>query len=502
MKLALLIIFNLVTAVGGHFVNRRWDKAFLLFVVLLLILSLPWFYFLAASSGLVNPGSIEFFPYVQLGIILCFSLLSTALFVIDFRAPRETLEGTWTRTMTAAAGVFCLISTFYTGWFVTSYLNSAKQLGSSPDPVAQREQDAAPRKFYFNDDFFSEYVYFSFDAVDVSRSMPAPPPGEAVLYGSFVHNGAPAAGIELDVVVNGEFKADSLVTDADGRFSFSIAPGIWKVNAILVSGWPDKPQGEFVIVTGREGQAGENHYYKNRYESGDLNIEAKSGTSTAIIAMEINPAITIVDPARGAVKSVDDVNGFTLEWEQNDRAAFYLVTLSKVTEEGTITSFHPITQLKSDALSMDLSGLTVFDDPGASNTYSVKVTAFDGEGNFVSESKHMGRHMFSISGFKIAGDEVLTELGDDVSQEKYEEFYQNNRKIAAAETLLEHRLVAEAEKVVALITENSRAGKIEALKGYILALQGDCANATLHFDKAVKEGGVSCLPQKYRQNCL
>lgn len=71
-----------------------------------------------------------------------------------------------------------------------------------------------------------------------------------------------------------------------------------------------------------------------------------------------------------------------------------------------------------------------------------------------------------------------------------------------AETLLDNRLVAEAEKVVALITENSRAGKIDALKGYILAIKGNCGQANLLFDAALKKGGESCLPRKYRQNCL
>lgn len=502
MKLALLILFNLVTAVGGHFVNRRWDKAFLLFVSMMLILSLPWFYLLTASFGFNYPALIEYFPYIQLGLIFCFSLLSTSLFVIDFRRPRETVQGTWTRTMTVSAGVFCLLSTFYLGWFVSSYLNSAIKADSTRGPVAQEKDDTAPRKTYFSNSFFSEYIYFSFDGLDVRESMPAPPPGDATLYGTFVRNGTPVEGIKLDVVLGGEFKVESLVTDANGRFSFSVMPGIWKINAVLVSDWSDKPEGEFVIVTGREGRAGEDQYHKNRYASGDLTVDAISGTSTAIIAMEINPAIEINTPARGKTNSVDESNGFTVEWQQNDQASFYLVSLSKVTEEGTITSFHPIAQAKTDGSAMDLSRFTLFEDPGATNTYSVNVFAFDDEGNFVSESKHLGRHMFAMSGFKIAGDEVLSELGNDVSQENYEEFYQNNKKIAAAETLLEHRLVAEAEKLVALITENSRAGKIDALKGYILAIQGNCAQANLHFDKAVKIGGNSCLPQKYRQNCL
>lgn len=502
MKLALLIIFNLVTAVGGHFVNRRWDKAFLLFVLMLLILSLPWFYLLTASTGLIDPDSFEYYPYIQLGLILCFSLLSSALFVIDYRKPGETVQGRWTGTMTAAAGVFCLVSSFYLGWFVSSYLNSVKQFDSRRGPVAQDETDAEPRKTYFTDNFFSEYIYFSFDGVDVRQSMPAPPSGDAILYGTFVHDGKPATGIELDVVLGGEYKVESLVTDAEGRFSFSVAPGSWKINAILVTGWSGKPRGEYVIVTGRESRAGDGRYDKNRYAAGDLTIDAEGGTSTSIIAMEINPAIRINAPARGALKSVDDATGFTLEWEPNERAAFYIAGLSKVTEEGTITSFHPIAQARTDGLSMALSGFTLFDDPDATNTYSVKVSAFDAAGNFISESKYLGRHMFALSGFKIAGDEVISELGDDLSQENYEEFYQNNKKIAAAETLLENGLVAEAENLVALITENSRAGKIDALKGYILALQGNCAQANLHFDKAVEEGGIDCLPQKYRQSCL
>ena len=501
MKLTLLILFNLVTAVGGHFVNRRWDKAFLLFVVMILIFSLPWFYLQAASFGFNYSVPFEYYPHIQLGFIFCFSLLSTSLFVIDFRKPRETFQPTWTGTMTVAAGVFCMVSTLYIGWFVFIYLDSAKRLGSIRVPVMQEREGVEPRKTFFRDDFFSDSIYFSFDGLDVLGPMPVPPPGDAILYGTFVHNGTPVEGIKLDVVLGDQFKVESLVTDAAGRFSFSVKPGIWKINAILVSGWSGKPEGEFVIVTGREGRAGEDQYHKNRYPSGDLAIEAISGKSTAIITMEINSAIKITTPVQGSVKSIDDTQGLKIQWEQSDRAAFYLVSLSKVTEEGAVTSFHPIAQARTEGFSMGLSRFTLFEDPGATNTYSAKVFAFDDEGNFVSESKHLGRHMFAITGFKIAADEVVSELGEDVSPEKYEEFYQNNRIIAAAETLLENRLVDEAEKVVALITENSRAGKIDALKGYILAVQGDCENANVHFNKAVKIGGLACLPQKYRHNC-
>lgn len=502
MKLAFLILFNLVTAVGGHFVNRRWDKAFLLFVVMLLILSLPWVYYLTATAGINELVPFRYFPYIQLGLILCFSLLSTALFVIDYRKPAETVQASWTRTMTVASGVFCLVSTFYLGWFVSSSLISTKLFDSNRDSVVQKKEDDSPRKTYFRNNFFSEYIYFSIGGGDVRESMSAPPPGDAILFGTIVHDGAPVEGIELDVVLAGEFKVESLVTDATGSFSFSVAPGNWKIDAILVSGWSDKPDGEFVIVTGREGPAGENHYYKNRYEAGDLTIDAISGVSTAFISMEINPAIEITSPARREVETVDLAKDFTIEWEQNDRAAFYLVNLSKVTEQGTITNFHPVAQVRTEASKMDFSTFTIFSDPGASNTYSVNLSAFDDEGNFVSESKHLGFHKFALSGFKIASDSVVSELDDDVTQENYEEFYQNNKKIEAAETLLENQLVAEAEKVVTLITENSRAGKIDALTGYILAIRGDCAQANLHFDKAIKEGGISCLPKKYRQNCL
>jgi hypothetical protein len=502
LKLAFLILFNLVTAVGGHFVNRRWDKAFLLFVAMMLILSLPWFYLLTASAGFNDLMPIRYYPHIQLAIILCFSLLSTSLFVIDYRRPAETSRTRWTKTMTVAAGVFCLVSTFYMGWFVSSYLISAQQLDSIRGSVAQKNEDDSPRTSYSSGSFFNEYIYFSFDGGDVRESMPAPPPGDAVLYGTITRNDAPVEGIELDVVLGGGFKVESLVTDANGRFSFPVTPGTWNVNAILVSAWRNKPGGEYVIVTGRESQAGEDQYYKNRYGAGDLTIDAKSGESTAIVAMEINPAVRIISPASNREKPVEDASGFTIEWEKNDRAAFYIVSLSKVTEEGTITSFHPISQLRTEALLMDLSGFTVFDDPGAANTYSVNLNAFDQQGNFVSESKHMGRHMFTLTGFKVAADAVVSELGDEVSEENYEEFYQNNKKIDAVETLLENQLVAEAEKVVALITENSRAGKIDALKGYILAIRGDCASAKLHFEKAIKDGGISCLPRKYRQSCL
>ena len=502
MKLALLILFNLVTAVAGHFVNRRWDKAFLLFVLMLMSLSLPWFYFLTLSTGLIDPDSIEHYPSFQLAVILGFLLLSSVLFVIDFHWPGGKGQGAWTKTMTFAAAVFCLVSTFYLGWFVTSYLNSVKQFDAARDSTTRDRTDSGQRVTFFENRFFNDYIYFSFDDLDVHGDLPAPPAGDAVIYGSFVRDGAPVEGIELDVVLSEGFKVESLVTDADGRFSFSIMPGTWKIRALLVSGWSGKPPGEFIIVTGREATAGDKQYHKDLYASGELTVDARSGSSTAMISMEINPAIEIVSPARRKVDSVDDPGAYNIEWQQDDRSAFYLVGLSKVTEEGTITSFHPVAQLKTENLSMELSSFTLFDDPGVTNTYSVNLFAFDQAGNFVSESKHLGHHMFTLSGFKVAGDEVISQLGGDISPQNYEEFYQNNKRIAATETLIENGLVAEAEKMVGLITENSRAGKIDALKGYIFAVRGDCARARQHFDQAVKIGGDSCLPKRYRQNCL
>ena len=138
-------------------------------------------------------------------------------------------------------------------------------------------------------DHFNEYIYLSRGSGDLTRPLPEPPSGNAILFGKILQDGSPVEGIKLDVVLNDQYKVESLVSDDEGEFSFSVAAGIWKINAIFVHEWKNKPDGEFVVVTGRENTVSDSQYHKSRYDAGAVEINAGSGSTSEIISLEINP---------------------------------------------------------------------------------------------------------------------------------------------------------------------------------------------------------------------
>lgn len=347
--------------------------------------------------------------------------------------------------------------------------------------------------------FFSENIYFDYDAQYPYTDMPTPPIGESEMYGEIIKDGMPVAGITLEVILNTEYKTEPLTTDEEGIFSFSIESGDWTVNMIVIDGWQNKPEGDYLVVSGKEGSLASSKF--SRYDSnGDNDFTLTKGDSIRIANLEINERLSISSPIdRPELSGTDN---FDISWKPIPKASTYRVSISSVEAYGDGSSTSTVVGEKTTSeLSIALSEWKTISDQENTNLYSVEIKAYDQEGEFVSESKQWSEGKFDLKGTKILAESVVSVLGLGLPDSDYDEYFKNQKRISTVDLLIEEGLLDEAEKVINLITENAEKGKKNALTGYLYAMRNDCESANSFFDKAIEEGGVSCILTSYRNEC-
>ena len=348
----------------------------------------------------------------------------------------------------------------------------------------------------FND-HFSDYIYFDHEVSNSMADLPVPPAGDAEMYGEIMKDGLPVEGISLVVFLNAKYKTETLVTDANGRFSFSVTPGDWAVNLIIIDGWKNKPEGDYVVVTGLEDKF-KSRNYNYREKSSSVNVA--SNESVKIAGFEINKQLSMTSPVDRP--QLSEVGDFSISWEPHSKASSYIVSIASVKErsDSSSTSF-VIGEKSTTDSSILLSEWDSIEDEGEPNVYRVDIVAFDDAGTFVSETQQWSAGKFELANYKILEQKTIEAVGLAQSVDDYEEYYQNQKRITASEFLIEEGLLDEAEKVINLITESAQKGKKEALLGYLHATRDQCDVANSYFDQALKIGGQSCLPTSYRSAC-
>ena len=358
---------------------------------------------------------------------------------------------------------------------------------------------------------FFEYLHlgdFPFDA----DSLPAPPTGAGIFKGKISYHNKPAKGVILSVVLDSKYNATGLVTDADGVFTLNLPPGSHFLNYLQTERWEEKPEtGSFTLYYGGEEKLVGAKYDRYGFiDRPSYSVDITTDPKEIHLAVTINDDITLTWPPTGddQVKaSIED----TIHWEQYPGAVKYFVEIQHVEREGSSSTFHPIlSKVLSGETTILLSSLKHIKVPGKeAMEYAVSIIAFDEEGSPIAESpeSYRGGTFLLSDGNRLVEEGMdtlfdLTSIEDaDDLEDKLEAISLNERRAEAVEVLIEENMLEEAEILLSRIEDGYAPGTKEALMGYMLTLQGECAKANEMFDKALTLNPAVCIPDSYRSGC-
>jgi hypothetical protein len=348
-------------------------------------------------------------------------------------------------------------------------------------------------------DRFTEYMYFDTEVRNLGIELPAPPTGEAELMGNFVRDGKPVKGIELSVILNGEYKKSGLITDGDGRFGFTLPSGDWRINGITVESWIDKAEGDFMVVSGSEAKI-------NSPRVHDFSNEAKkqltlsTDQSASLGTFVITERIEVTQPTGSEAVIVQEPWQFELQWNVHPKVLSYLVDIQSVTRQGSSSTYLSVYKTTTENLSFSLDELTLIPDENETfNEYAVNVKGYDANGVFVSKSGEYRKSLFKLKGLEIPDSSEISVNANELSELKNVSLTVG--KINAASVLLDENMITSAEQLIATINEASADWRFDRIQGYLAAKKGNCGYAKEYFDLAKSKSGFNCIPSKYKVAC-
>ena len=509
------VIASLFTGIGGHYLNRRWDKAILFLCLFVLYLAAIYavFIFMIWTLKSTPSGTMPEFneitqllsKAISLGI---FAIWLTSL-IITVRDRKNNIEPSitgWTKSGIAGA----LITSFLSFLFLASGVNATFSLYSER-PGYRDTGSYETESPGFSSHNFYEYLYFG-GSPSNSRNLPAPPTGEGKLKGRILFQDQPAAGVSLAMVLNSKYRAKDIITDAEGIFTVSLPPGPWIINAVQTESWANQPEeGSFSMYSGREEKLSGNEYSRHDYfKKNGYPVNITPDPEIFHLEATISKDIQLIWPnpkAEGIKATVSD----TIMWEEYPGANRYYVEIKKMRREGTTTHYEEVTsRILHNETSIPLASLKYKKTAGKEPTeYSAKIYAFSEDGTLIAEfSDSFQGGTFLLSDGSILIEDRLDDLFDLSSIEDPEEFEKkveaislNKSRATAVLTLIDDNLLFEAETLLELIDSEYSQGKKEALSGYIMALQGECNKANQMFDKAQSINPDVCIPDTYKAKC-
>lgn len=349
---------------------------------------------------------------------------------------------------------------------------------------------------------FWESIFLGGNMIQTDKMGP-PPKGTGYVTGTFVYQGKSVPGITLVMFFNNKYKTSSLTTDADGVFTLRLPPGDWTLNMIQCQGWKDKPEGEFMLLSGEEAKLSESSFQNmfSLYGDQGKEIHVPAGKPLhPLLVVTIRPRIHITWPEGRRSKEKATIAQSAISWTPYPGATDYVVRIDHVTRESARSmTFTPIVKKRvTGAASLSLSVLPHASNPTATEEYSVTLQAYGSKGEFLSESRHM------MGTFTLTDGNVLVENMKDredlTNQHTIDEKYQETKVLNAAETLIHEKMFPEAEKLLRKVKDEGPQGKKELLWGYLYASKGECHRAAQFFEMA-KNKGQECIPDGYKGSC-
>ncbi|HLQ26018.1 MAG TPA: hypothetical protein VK138_09085 [Acidiferrobacterales bacterium] len=498
-------VLSLITFIGGHLYNRRWDRALLFFSLLVLMIAGLYVSISFISFG---PSSIpgegrpeQFMSAMQirwrifLFLLAAVWLISVIISAYDARQPSPAFPTEWTKGGIFGA-IFASILSAAIGVTFTGLATLMQMPARSSITIHAIHDDT--------DTNFTNHVYFG--GYPNSRSeLPAPPKGNGFLQGRFMYNGAPAANVSLKLALNGQYETGVVITDRDGVFTVRVPVGAWRINRLDTEEWKDRPKDpDLMVVTGKEGRLENGTYQEAEWWRGQgLEVAVTEKPPGDFVTFVIRPLVKLQWPAKRREAVPASAAKDIIQWDIYPGATDYRVSISELKREGQTTQIIPVAaRLLTGTTRLALKDIKAVASVGQKHEYEVEVRAFAKDGGFLSKSdQHFEGHRFDLTDHLLVADVDTRMLGGNFTDKEFSELHKNQARFTAVEVLIEDGLLTEAEKLLAKVTGKAEKGRKKALTGYLFAMRGNCAQAKILLNEAQAEGGTICLPGCYWGKC-
>ncbi len=514
-KMILKILASVFTGIGGHYLNRKWDKAILFLCLFVLYLAAIFIFFtfsLQNISTSQNEMASELKNTTELiakafsmGILLIW-IVSLTVTILDDKNKVEPNIIKWTKSGITGAALTSILSSIILVVAVAMFYRL------SMDQIVHTEPTAYESKSFGSSSHnFYENLYFG-GLPSNSYNLPAPPSGEGIFKGKISYLNNPAEAVTLSIVLNSKYRAKNIVTDADGTFTVSLPPGTWTINSIQTESWENKPkEGSYTMYYGGEEKLEGRSYNRHKiYQKAGYPANVTNEPNTIHINATINKDIHLTWPnpnAEGVKGTINDA----IRWEKYPGATRYYVEIKNIRREGSTTHYKQVTsKILSNKTTIPLSSLKYNKTKGKDETeYAADIYAFSEDGTLIAEfSDTYKGGTFLLSDGNILIEDDLDDFFDlssienpDKLMKKIEAISLNKRRATAVSVLIDDNMLNEAESLLNLIDSKYAQGKKEVLSGYILALQGECSKSNEMFDKALSINPNVCIPDTYKGLC-
>ncbi len=505
------------TGIGGHYLNRRWDKAILFLCLFVFYLAAIYVILIFSLRTItVSPSEAsQKIHFITQSLWIIFStgifilwLVSLIITILDCKNSIEADIIKWTKSGIAGAILTSIMSFAVLAFAVNIFFSLSRYYPVQTSSGSSPSNESEP--FDFSSYNFYEYLYFG-GVPSNSDNLPGPPSGKGILKGKISYQKNPAGSVTLAIVLNSKYRAKNIVTDSDGIFIVNLPPGTWTINSIQTQSWKNKPEGSFTMYSGAEEKLIGNEYnrHANFMDTG-LSVNVTTDPKTILIHATINKDIQLIWPnqnTKGMKAKIDD----TIRWEKYPGASKYYVEIKKIRREGNTTYYEKVTsKILFNETSIRLSSLKHARTVKNKKTeYGAEIYAFSEDGTLIAEysDTYQGGTFLLSDGNMLIEDKLddlfnLSSIEDpDEFEKKMEAISLNERRATAVSVLINEKMLHEAELLLDHIDSEYSQGKKEVLLGYIYALKGKCSKSNEMFDKASFVNPDICIPDTYRGNC-
>lgn len=487
-------LLSAITLFGGHVLNRRLDRILQIGGLLAL---LGIVYSVLPSLLLRDSAFYEMTEafHASALILLGIGLLSAVLTSKDFKSlPPPALSP----SSRLAGGVISLFGLILIGLATLVLLSAIGTRTIHVNRSSEPRSQLSSRPTYAIANLGGRISY------DELRHAPV---GPHPLRGRIVTAGQPVAAAEVELTLNGTFRSEVLVTNEQGEFEIFLPAGPWSLNNVYVRSWNNVPEGAQMLLFSEHEPLRDSGYYTRRPpDESPVRIDLPMRAGAELPTFELRPSIALQwpplgsgDPSDSSTAPVANAATDSIRWSPVPGAMEYEIQLQSVERRKATTRVQALLVRRQSDTRLPLA--TLPQQPREStepSEYSVVVYAFDAHGKLLSQSLQGFDYVFRLDGETQLAKE---QLASSISPDDESQYMRNVGRLSLVNSLLEYKQLDAARAILKEVGDAAPPGRKAAMQGAIEALAGNCAAAIPLFDRADKEGGLGCVPSKYRAMC-